>query len=132
MLLRRNLARTHGGWNKRIFDMWLACYEQKEIAEAVGETPARVNQIVADLPKLDSLAKSDQSSADHATDFTPPIYNIWKQQEKTHGGRAPDCDALTGPPLRCAKFRIFRLPQSPTIDVDAPGRVNSQDTTKMR
>ena len=26
----------------------------QEIADAVGETPARVNQIVADLPKLDS------------------------------------------------------------------------------
>jgi len=64
--------------NKRIFDMWLACHEQKEIAEMVGETPARVNQIVAELPKLDSLSKQDQSSADHATDFQTPIYNVWK------------------------------------------------------
>jgi len=32
------------------------------------------------LPKL---AKSAQAAAEHATDFEPPIYNVWKQQEKT-------------------------------------------------
>lgn len=36
----------------------------------------------ADLPKL---GKSERAFADQATDFTPPIYNIWKQQEKTPG-----------------------------------------------
>jgi len=71
--------------NKRIFELWLACYEQKEIADSVGETPARVNQIVAELPKLDSLSKSDQATAEHATDFEVPIYNIWKQQTKSEG-----------------------------------------------
>jgi hypothetical protein len=25
------------------------------------------------------LPKSDKSAAEHATDFTPPIYNVWKQ-----------------------------------------------------
>ena len=71
--------------NKKIFDLWLACHEQAEIASIVGETPARVNQIVADLPKLDSLAKPDQTSANHAEDgFQVPIYNIWKQQEKSN------------------------------------------------
>jgi len=49
----------------------------------VGETPARVNQIAAELPKLDLLSKQDKASADHATDFDPPIYNIWKQQTKS-------------------------------------------------
>ena len=34
---------------------------------------------------LPNLNKVDQSAAEHATDFTPPIYNIWKQQEKTNG-----------------------------------------------
>jgi hypothetical protein len=24
-----------------------------------------------------------QSAASHATDFDPPIYNVWKQQEKS-------------------------------------------------
>jgi DNA methylase len=33
------------------------------------------------------LPKSDKSTADHATDFDIPIYNIWKQQEKTLGSK---------------------------------------------
>jgi hypothetical protein len=32
-----------------------------------------------------ALGKSERAFADHATDITPPIYNIWKQQEKTPG-----------------------------------------------
>ena len=34
---------------------------------------------MADLPKL---SKSAKAAAEHATGFTVPIYNIWKQQEK--------------------------------------------------
>jgi hypothetical protein len=29
--------------------------------------------------------KPDQAAAEHATDFDVPIYNVWKQQEKTAG-----------------------------------------------
>tara|TARA_R110000868_G_scaffold410533_1_gene698999 strand:- start:823 stop:1122 length:300 start_codon:yes stop_codon:yes gene_type:complete len=35
-----------------------------------------ITQKSADLPKLGKPA------AEHATDFDPPIYNIWKQQTK--------------------------------------------------
>jgi DNA modification methylase len=37
---------------------------------------------LADLPKL---LKSDKALAEHAVDFDPPIYNIWKQQKKSQG-----------------------------------------------
>jgi hypothetical protein len=62
--------------------MWLDCYTQQEIAEANGvnkDTVSEVCRNMADLPK------SDKADSEHATDFTPPIYNIWKQQEKTNG-----------------------------------------------
>ncbi len=68
--------------NKRIFDMWLACHTQEEIAEATN-TP---QQTVADLlPKMAELPDSVKPAAAHLTDFTPPLYNVWKQQEKTPG-----------------------------------------------
>lgn len=70
--------------NKRIFDMWMACYTQQEIADAVGIGQAEVAKSIPN-GEIAELNKTDQSSADHATDFTPPIYNIWKQQEKTSG-----------------------------------------------
>lgn len=70
--------------DKRIFDMWLACYTQQEIADAVGIGQAEVAKSIPN-GVLAELNKTDQSAAEHANDFTPPIYNIWKQQEKTNG-----------------------------------------------
>jgi hypothetical protein len=47
--------------------------------------------IVSDMAKvfveIGNLAKNHKAVADHAVDFDPPIYNIWKQQEKTAGSR---------------------------------------------
>ena len=69
--------------NQRIWDMWLACYTQEQIAEAVGLTHRGVGQVLeemADLPKVPRLL------ADFAEpDWKPPIYNVWKWQEKTAG-----------------------------------------------
>lgn len=44
---------------KRIFDMWMACYTQNEIAEAVGVTKETVSEIcqkMAGFPKPDKAA----------------------------------------------------------------------------
>lgn len=71
--------------NQRIFEMWMACCTQEEIAEREDMTKqaiALICQETADLPKLD---KSSRAAAEHATDFDLPIYNIWKQQEKSSG-----------------------------------------------
>lgn len=70
--------------NRKIFDMWLACYEQKEIAEAVGVSAPQVTEITSKFG-IGELAKTEVSAAEHATDFQLPIYNIWKQQEKSSG-----------------------------------------------
>jgi DNA modification methylase len=69
--------------NKRIFDMWLACYTGVEIAEANDLSEKEIGKIVSDLSA--ELPKGQKADSEHATDFTPPIYNIWKQQEKTNG-----------------------------------------------
>jgi hypothetical protein len=63
--------------------MWLACYAGVEIAEANNLSEKEVGKIVSDLSA--ELPKGQKADSEHATDFTPPIYNIWKQQEKTNG-----------------------------------------------
>lgn len=68
--------------NKRIFDLWLACYTQGEIAEMVGVTKETVSEV---CQKMANLPESDKLTASHLTDFDPPLYNIWKQQEKSNG-----------------------------------------------
>ncbi len=90
------------------FNLWLACRTHDEIAEAVGWPKQSVNRWLIGMSQngkdtemghttssdqdaeddSDSpfeLSKAELAAADHATDFTPPIYNIWKQQEKTKG-----------------------------------------------
>ena len=74
--------------NRRIFALWMACHTQEEIAEREGITKETVSEIcreMADLPK------SDKAAAEHATEFTVPIYNVWKQQEigGSHPGVTP-------------------------------------------
>jgi hypothetical protein len=71
--------------NKRIFDLWLACYEQKEIAEATGIDPGDLSKLIKSFLEIGSLAKSQLSDAEHATDFDVPIYNVWKQQSRSEG-----------------------------------------------
>ncbi len=63
--------------------MWLACHTQEEIAEAVGVTDQTVANVVS--LKTENLPELEKAAANHLVDFEPPIYNIWKQQEKTPG-----------------------------------------------
>ena len=72
--------------NKRIFDKWLACWTQEEIADSEGMVQQAIGTILQEFPVLEKLVKSAQTLATHSEpDWTPPIYNIWKQQTKTSG-----------------------------------------------
>nr|WP_275895714.1 DNA methyltransferase [Acidibrevibacterium fodinaquatile] len=65
-----------------MFDMWLACYTQEEIAEAEGAAVGTVNSVCSEMA---DLPESDKPAASHLTDFDPPLYNVWKQQTRTPG-----------------------------------------------
>lgn len=71
--------------DQRIFAAWLACDTQDEIAERENLSKATVSDICSEICTYEKLNKSDRASADHAVSFDTPIYNIWKQQEKTPG-----------------------------------------------
>jgi len=67
--------------DKRIFDMWMACYTQEEIAEATSVSKAEVNNTIssqtAELPEVNKPA------AFHQTDFHIPLYNVWAYSSKS-------------------------------------------------
>lgn len=71
--------------NKKIFDLWLAGWQNTEIASELGCDEKTVREVIGEMATLPNLRSPDQSSATHSTDFDPPIYNVWKQQEKTSG-----------------------------------------------
>ncbi len=70
--------------DKRIFEMWMACSTQEEIAAEVNCDQKTVANVVsgetADLP---NFLKS-KPAAEHLTDFGIPLYNIWKFKEKSN------------------------------------------------
>ena len=66
--------------NKRIFDLWLACHTQQEIADDVGVPQNTLSESFIENGKVANLDKTDQNAANHELDFDVPIYNIWKQQ----------------------------------------------------
>jgi hypothetical protein len=71
------------------FGMWMACHTQEEIAAACGEPIGTIGDLVKRPEFLGTVFEnqSKKAAASHATDFDPPIYNIWKQQEKTAGSK---------------------------------------------
>jgi hypothetical protein len=89
--------------NRKIFEMWLACHTLDEIADAVDTAKQTISDQIRSLsgnPKVGEigqttseendaaesafkLSKSEQAHADHASDFEPMFYNIWKQRSRT-------------------------------------------------
>jgi hypothetical protein len=84
----------------------MRCYSSKEIADAEGLAEQTVREISLEFSDLKKAAKSDIANAEHATGFDPPIYNVWKQQEKSKG--AIDGERVDYP-------RIFRPEKTPQI-----------------
>jgi hypothetical protein len=70
--------------NQRIFDLWMACYTQEEIAEQERLTQQVIQTVLQESSDLKIFVKSDVALVEHAVDFLP-IYNTWKQQIKTEG-----------------------------------------------
>jgi transposase len=62
------------------YALWLACHTQPEIADRINVPQQTVAEWVKGFTEL-SAADISVFSAD----FTPPIYNVWKQQTKSGG-----------------------------------------------
>jgi hypothetical protein len=75
--------------DRKIFDLWLACHTQEEIAKAVGCDQKTATNQIEDLRNSVLQNQIPKLASEHATDFDPPIYNVWKQQEKTKGNGMP-------------------------------------------
>ena len=58
---------------------WLACHTQEEIAEAVDVAVQTASNWCEDFSKSSEIEELEKW-----TDFDLPIYNIWKQQNKSN------------------------------------------------
>lgn len=76
------------GWPQRTVARWLSGFSQNPASSEMAETPesdaaAEDGEKTRETPI--KLSKEQLASADHATDFHTPLYNVWKQQTKTAG-----------------------------------------------
>jgi len=81
--IKDNLAEEQ---NKTIFDMWMACYTQEEIADKVkGITQDIVSDRMKVLRNLEALPKSVKLSALYQdADWSVPTTNVWNYAKKTN------------------------------------------------
>lgn len=85
--LSRTVKENKDRRDAKIFDYWLACYTQEEIATVCRCDQKTVANISDDFRKTVLENQIPKSHADHAIEFEPPIYNIWKQQTKSNGSK---------------------------------------------
>jgi hypothetical protein len=58
---------------------------QSAACHATDLSREAIKEILAESSDLKKLPKSDLAKAEHADEFAIPLYNVWKQQEKTAG-----------------------------------------------
>jgi len=73
---------------QQIFDMWLSCHTQEEIAQAVGVAQQTVSDRIADFTKNDG-----NSDIGNFSNFSPELYSVWNfgkaTNEVRHFGNIP-------------------------------------------
>ena len=83
--LARTVKEERESRNKKIKALWLACETQTAIAEACDCTHPTVSNEVDHFVKTVLENQNYKARASHATDFEPPLYNIWSGRVKTAG-----------------------------------------------
>ena len=87
--LARTVKDNRDKRDRKVLDMWMSYHTQDEIASATGEALGTVKRLLADGD--DSLVQkvlqnqTNHTAAFHLTNFEEPLYNAWRQREKTAG-----------------------------------------------
>ncbi len=70
-------------------EMWLAFHTEHEIAEAVGAAQQTVHGWIAELPESAILRKSVILAGYQEPTWRPPLYDVWKVQDKSNSTNHP-------------------------------------------
>jgi ParB-like chromosome segregation protein Spo0J len=81
--LARTKKESKARRNKRIWDAWLGCNTESEIADKESLTQQAISEIIENYKKTDAIQKLVIFSAYQDPDWKPPIYDVWKRQSKS-------------------------------------------------
>lgn len=117
--------------DKRIFDLWLACYTQEEIAEREGLTREGVRDILAELGDFGKLAENAKALANHAVDFEMQnqAAEIKLRAERRAGEMLKEMDLPSG--ARGLGINQF-TPEVELHDVTPPPRLEELGISKIQ
>ena len=79
--LSRTVKEQRDRTNATIMRMWLAYYTNQEIADACGLTEGAIRQRSEEI--VEKYRQYHSTKLAFADDFDQPLYNVWKQQEKS-------------------------------------------------
>ena len=81
--LSRRIKDMKADRDRQIADLWLACRTEQEIAEVVGVTRQAIT--AQEWQKSDIWQKFAIFSQYTDPDWHPPLYDVWKVQDKSNG-----------------------------------------------
>lgn len=71
---------------QKIFDMWMSCYSQEEIAATVELSRQAIDKEIKTYAISGSLSEGGESrDFSQDADYAPPHFNIWTFGKKTNG-----------------------------------------------
>ena len=79
--------------NDKLFNLWMACYTQEEIAEELGIEPRTVGRHIESFGQNGQLSKMSKTNPNFATfsedGYKPPYFNVWTATGSTNADKRP-------------------------------------------
>jgi len=88
--LSRQIKDMKAERDRQIANMWMACYTEEEIAEAVRVGPGSIHGMLPEKSlEMDIWQKSRIFSEYRDPTWKPPLYDVWKVQNKSNDTSHP-------------------------------------------
>jgi len=84
---------------EKVFSLWLQCWTQEQIAEAVGLDQSEVSREIGEVCQLEAVPNNIKLAALHQdADWQPPLFDVWTAARNNnavkHYGNTAACPVL--------------------------------------
>ena len=73
---------------EKVFSLWLQCWTQEQIAEAVGLDQSEVSREIGEVCQLEAVPNNTKLAAMYQdADWQPPLFDVWTAASRWTVGR---------------------------------------------